>query len=154
MIVLLHWILILYPAHIPGQCFWTHRSQFCFPIAVKCCGLWHCGALLLTLDPWKLFSVLHLGLMDKAESIDAPSPETLISLSLFLSMLLLGLIDSLQWLWSDCLISVTSKPGRGETIDLFANNGNVSNSSAYVGHAKHIIHTKYKDDYSSINYNG
>lgn len=99
------------------------------------------GALLLTLDPWKLFSVLQPGLMDKAESIDAPSPETLISLSLFLSMLLLGLIDSVQWMLSDCLISVTSKPGRGENIDLFANNGNVSASGACVGHAN-ILYTQ------------
>lgn len=92
--------------------------------------------------------------MDKAESIDAPSPETLISLPLFLSMLLLGLTDSLQWLWSDCLISVTSKLSRGDTIDIFSNNGIVSASGAHVGHIKHKIDKKHKHNYNSIIYKG
>lgn len=81
--------------------------------AVKCASgvLWNsvapdtAGALLLTPDPWKVCSVLPLGLMDEAESIDAPSPAALIRLSLFLSILLLGLIDSLQCLWPASLIS-------------------------------------------------
>lgn len=34
------------------------------------------GALLLTPDPWKACSALPRGLMDEAESIDAPSPRS------------------------------------------------------------------------------
>lgn len=87
-VVFLHCFILLHPAHITEQCFWIQWSMLCFLGAVKCSGPWHCQRL--TSDPGNLCSVLPLGLMDEAESIDAPSPAALIRLLLFLSMLLFG----------------------------------------------------------------
>lgn len=125
--------------------------------AVKCASgvLWNsvapdtAGALLLTPDPWKVCSVLPPGLMDEAESIDAPSPAALIRLSLFLSILLLGLIDSLQCLWPACLISEATMWDYQYVIK-----GMCLRVVLTAGHIQHKIETKHIGEYNGINYQG
>lgn len=87
--------------------------------------------------------------MDEAESIDAPSPAALIRLSLFLSILLLGLIDSLQCLWPACLISEATMWDYQ-----YVTMGMCLRVVLTAGHIQHKIETKHIGEYNGINYQG